>query len=110
MELQIMILADCIPCFLQESGFISAADNGIKDLLLNADYRVWQHATYLLKKANLMPGGCFNLEPTSTPPPPLAMQSIPWKKSRKAETKNLEFAQMQTNLCSTKLILNDPEP
>jgi hypothetical protein len=47
MELPIMILIDCIPFFLQESGFISAADNGIKDLLLNADYRVWQHATYL---------------------------------------------------------------
>ena len=69
MELPIMILIDCIPFFLQESGFISAADNGIKDLLLNADYRVWQHATYLLKKAKLMPGGCFTLELTSTAPP-----------------------------------------
>jgi hypothetical protein len=69
--------------FLQESGFISAADNGIKDLLLNADYRVWQHATCLLKKAKLMPGGCFTLELTSTAPPCDAINTMEEiKKSR----------------------------
>lgn len=64
----LQILIDCIPFFLQESGFISAADHGIKALLLNADYRVWQHAEYLLKKAKLMPGKCFILELRSDPP------------------------------------------
>jgi hypothetical protein len=94
--------------FLQESGFISAADNGIKDLLLNADYRVWQHATCLLKKAKLMPGGCFTLELTSTAPPCDAINTM--EEIKKSRDEKFEFAQMQTKLCSTKLFLNDPEP
>ena len=53
---------------LQEYGFISAEDTHLKDLLRDSDDTVWKHAAYLLETAKLMPGGCFTLELTSTPP------------------------------------------